>query len=64
MNILMLKHIYLDKLFYLFLLIIIFTGNFNSFILYFSLLLIHEMGHAITGVILGYKLDSKKSDKR
>lgn len=57
MNILMLKHIYLDKLFYLFLLIIIFTGNFNNFIPYFSLLIIHEFGHAITGVILGYKLE-------
>ncbi len=51
------KHIYLDKFFYLFLLIIILTGNFNNVFPYFSLLLIHEIGHAITGIILGYKLD-------
>ena len=52
-----LKHIYLDKLFLIFLLIIIFTGNFNAFFPYFMLLLIHELGHAITGIILGYQLD-------
>ena len=57
MNISMLKHIYLDKLFYLYLLIIIFTGNFNNFIPYFNLLIIHEFGHAITGIVMGYKLD-------
>lgn len=51
------KHIYLDKSFLFFLLIIILTGSFNDFILYFSLLLIHEFGHSITGIILGYKLD-------
>lgn len=55
-NILILKHIYLDKLFLIFLLIIILTGNFNGFIPYFLLLLIHELSHAITGIILGYKL--------
>ncbi len=51
------KHIYLDKYFLFFLLIIILTGNFNYFIYYFSLLFIHELGHALTGIILGYKLD-------
>lgn len=57
MIILIFKRIYLDKLFYLFLLIIILTGSFNNFILYFILLLIHELGHAIVGIILGYKLN-------
>ena len=52
-----LKHIYLDKLFLFFLIIIILTGHFNEFFPYFSLLIIHEMGHAITGILLGYKLD-------
>jgi len=52
-----LKHIYLDKIFLLFLIVIILTGNFNSFFPFFLILLIHEMGHAITGVLLGYKLD-------
>ena len=51
------KHIYLDKFFLFFLLIIILTGNFNYFIPYFLLLLIHEFGHAITGVLLGYQLN-------
>ena len=53
----MLKHIYLDKLFYFFLIVIILTGSFNTFIPYFTLLLIHEFGHAITGIIMGYKLE-------
>lgn len=52
-----LKHICLDKSFIFFLLIIILTGNFNHFICFFLLLLIHEFGHALTGIILGYKLD-------
>ena len=51
-----LKNIYLDKSFIFFLIIIILTGNFNYFIPYFLLLFIHEMGHAIAGVLLGYKL--------
>ncbi len=50
------KHIYLDKFFYFFLLVIVLTGNFNYFLGYFSLLFIHEIGHAITGIVLGYKL--------
>ena len=51
------KHIYLNESFYFFLLIVILTGNFNYFIVYFILLLIHELGHARTGIILGYKLE-------
>ena len=51
------KHIYLDKSFLFFLAIIILTGSFNDFIIYFSLLFIHELGHTITGLLLGYKLD-------
>ena len=50
-------HIYLDKSFLFFLIIIILTGNFNQFIPYFLLLMIHEMGHAITGIMEGYKLN-------
>ena len=50
------KHICLSNSFLFFLLIIVLTGNFNYFIAYFSLLIIHEFGHAITGIILGYKL--------
>lgn len=51
------KHIYLDKSFLFFLFIVILTGSFNDFILYFCLLLIHEFGHTVMGLILGYKLD-------
>ena len=51
------KHIYLDKSFFFFLLIIILTGNFNHFSIYFLLLIIHELGHTLIGIILGYKLD-------
>ena len=52
-----LKSIYLNKFFIAFLLIIILTGNFNVFIPYFLLLFIHESGHAIVGILLGYKLE-------
>lgn len=55
-NILILKNIYLDKMFLFFLLVIVLTGSFNYFLPYFLLLLIHESGHAITGIVLGYKL--------
>ena len=51
------KHIYLDKYFLFFLLVIIFTGNFTYFLVYFSLLFIHEMGHTITGILFGYQLE-------
>lgn len=51
------KHIYLDKSFFFFLIIIIVTGSFNNFICYFCLLVIHELGHTIIGLLQGYKLD-------
>ena len=51
------KHIYLDKFFLFFLVIIIITGNFYYFVPYFLLLFFHELGHAITGIILGFKLE-------
>lgn len=56
-NILIFKSIYLNKFFLFFLLINILIGNFNYIIPYFLLLLIHEIGHAITGILLGYKLE-------
>ena len=51
------KHIYLDKTFLFFLIVIVLTGNFNGFLKCFFLLMIHETGHAASGVILGYKLE-------
>lgn len=59
-NILILKLFYLDKSFIFFLLIIIICGLFNNFFVYFSLLIIHELGHALTGILLGYKIDRIK----
>ena len=56
-NIRILKHIYLDKSFLFFLIIVILTGNFNQFLPFCLLLIIHEMGHAITGITLGYHMD-------
>lgn len=35
---------------------IILTGSFNNFCLYFALLYIHEFGHSLTGLCLGYKI--------
>ena len=54
------KIFYLDKSFIFFLLIIILCGLFNNFFVYFLLLIIHELGHTITGILLGYKLDKIK----
>jgi len=55
-----LKIFYLDKSFIFFLLIIIFCGFLKNFFIYFFLLIIHELGHTIIGIILGYKLDKIK----
>ena len=38
-------------------LIIVLTGNFKNFFSYFSLLFLHELGHSLMGIILGYQLD-------
>ena len=42
----------------LLLLIIILTGNFNNFLLYFSIIFIHELGHLTMGLIFGWKIDN------
>ena len=54
------KLFYLDKSFIFFLIIIILCGLFNNFVIYFSLLIIHELGHAIIGILLGFKLSQIK----
>ena len=54
------KIFYLDKSCWLFLLIIVFCGLFNNFVIYFSLLIIHELGHTFMGITLGYKVDKIK----
>lgn len=59
-NIYLLKLFYLDKSFVFFVLIIILCGLFNNFIIYFSLLIIHELGHALIGFCFGYKIDKIK----
>ena len=47
-----------DNSFYLFLILIILTGMFKEFSFIFILLFFHELGHAITGIILKWKLIS------
>lgn len=54
------KLFYLDKSFWLFMVIIILCGLFNNFFLYFILLVMHELGHTLIGIILGYKIDCIK----
>lgn len=45
-----------DNTFYLFLLLILLTGMFKQFTFIFILLLFHELGHALMGIILKWKL--------
>ncbi len=51
------KKIYIDSFFYFFILISCLTANFKNFLLFFSIILIHEMGHLIVGVLLGWNVD-------
>ena len=46
-----------DNTFYIFLLLILLSGMFKPFTFIFILIFFHELGHAITGTILGFKLD-------
>ena len=46
-----------DNTFYLFLLLILLSGMFKPFTFIFVLIFFHELGHAITGIVLGFKLD-------
>lgn len=45
-----------DNTFYLFLLLILVTGMFKEFTFIFILIFFHEIGHALTGIILNWKL--------
>ena len=45
-----------DNSFYLFLILIILTGNFKQFSFIFILLFFHELGHALTGIIFKWNL--------
>ena len=47
-----------DNTFYLFLILITLTGMFKQFTFIFLLLFFHELGHAIMGIILKWKLIS------
>ena len=55
MNILKIKF---DKTFYLFLILIIITGMFKEFTFVFILIIGHEIGHAIAGILFKWKLVS------
>ena len=47
-----------DNSFYIFLLIILLTGMFKEFTFVFILLLFHELGHAITGILFNWNIIS------
>lgn len=62
MEILLIIKSILDKvkfhpLFYIIVIISLFTAHFKELIYFTSLILIHELGHSLTGIILGYKLN-------
>ena len=46
-----------DNTFYIFSLLILLSGMFKEFTFVFILIFFHELGHAITGILLGFKLD-------
>ena len=46
-----------DNTFYIFLILILLSGMFKEFTFIFILIIFHELGHAITGVLLEFKLD-------
>lgn len=54
------KIFYLDKSLFLVLILVIICGLFNNFVIYFSIIIVHELGHALTGIILKNKLDKIK----
>lgn len=45
-----------DNTFYLFLLLIVLAGLYKEFSFIFILIFFHELGHAITGVLLGFSI--------
>ena len=52
-----LDKIYFHPLFYIVLSISLITGHFRNIIYFTSIIFIHELGHSITGIILGCKLN-------
>lgn len=50
-------HIKFDNTFYMFSLLILLSGMFKEFTFVFILIFFHELGHALTGILLGFKLD-------
>ena len=60
-NLLIIKNIsnkiYVDPFFYLFAFISCLSANFKNFFFFLSIIVIHELGHLLTGLILGWKLD-------
>jgi len=49
--------IYISPLLYILIIVLFFSGKIFSFILFMSLILIHELGHTITAFIFKWKID-------
>ena len=44
-------------LYYIFLIFVIITGNFNNYIIFTSIILFHELGHIITSLLFKWKIE-------
>ncbi|MBQ7105629.1 MAG: hypothetical protein IJN90_07225 [Bacilli bacterium] len=51
------KKIHIDSSFYFFIFLSCLSANFKNFILFLSIIIIHELGHVLMGLFLGWKLD-------
>ena len=60
-NLLTIKNIfnklYLDPFFYFFMLVSCLSASFQNFFFFLSIIVIHEMGHLLMGLILGWNVD-------
>ena len=51
------KKINVDSSFYFFIILSCLSANFENFILFLSVIIVHELGHVFMGLILGWELD-------
>lgn len=51
------KKIHIDSFFYLYMIISCLSANFKNFILFLSIIIIHELGHIFMGIIFKWKID-------
>ena len=53
----MFKKIYIDSFFYFFMVISCLSASFKNFFFFLSIIIVHELGHLLMGLFLGWKLD-------